>query len=114
MKASLVMQAEPWTITNKETGVVERTGFTLTYFDLESPHIGRKVGFEPLRISGSDEVVKPHLTTIPGRFHLHFRQRANRETGKAELQLRAMEYAAPFVEDVEAPAYDLRVGVNGQ
>src|SRR5581483_8941350 len=79
MKPSLVMQAEPWTITNKETGVVERTGFTLTYFDLESPHIGRKVGFEPLRISGSDEVVKPHLAAIPGWFHLHFRQRANRE-----------------------------------
>ncbi len=108
MKPSLVMQAEPWTITNKETGVVERTGFTLTYFDLESPHIGRKVGFEPLRISGSDEVVKPHLAAIPGWFHLHFRQRANRETGKAELQLTAMAYAAPFVEDVEAPAYSLR------
>ena len=113
MKPSLIMQAEPWTITNKETGVVERTGYTLTYFDMESPHIGRKVGFEPLRISGSEDVVKPHLGSIPGRFHLHFRQRANRETGKAELQLTAMAYAAPFDESLEAEPFELRAVNDG-
>lgn len=114
MKPSLVMEASPWAITNKDTGVVERTGFTITYFDMESPHIGRKVGFEPLRISGSDDVVKPHISAIPGRFHLHFRQRANRETGKAELQLTAMVYAAPFEEAGDGERYQLSVVNDGR
>jgi hypothetical protein len=109
MKPALVIEASPWTITNKETGAVERTGFTLTYIDGDSPHIGRKRGYEPLRISGSDDMVKPHIDGVPGFFHLQYRMRANRDTGKAELALAAMSYAGPlsWAGDDERLAHEL-------
>lgn len=93
MNPQLVMEAAPWTITNKETGEVEREGFTLTYFDLESPHVGKRRGFEPLRITATKELVEATMTRVPGFYYLHFRQRANRETGKVELALSAARYA---------------------
>lgn len=115
MSPSLIMQAEPWTIFKKEKDqdgnerfvekmdergnmqrIVERMGYTLTYFDPESKHIGQKVGYEPLRISGAAEVVTPALGAIPGWFHMHYRMRANRDSGKAELQLTGLDYAGSF------------------
>jgi hypothetical protein len=97
MSSCLVMQASPWAIKNKETAVVEREGFTITYFDLESPQLGTRVGFEPLKVTAAQDVLQPFLGRIPAFFDASFRQRANRETGKAELQLSGLAFVAPLL-----------------
>jgi hypothetical protein len=92
----LCFQAEPWRILNKDTGELEREGYTLTYVDLDSPHQGRKRGYEPLRVSGTPDVVMPVLAHVPGFLDARFRQRANRDTGKVELQLSHLAFVAPL------------------
>jgi len=119
MSAALIMQAEPYRIYKRASAdrgseyvlkdgerILERSGWTVTYFDAESQHVGQKIGYEPLRISCNEDVLVHHLGAIPGYFNLHFRQRANRETGKAELQLTGLDFAGEFVFGVgaEAPA----------
>jgi len=112
MTPSLVMQVEPYTITNKETGEIEREGATLTYFDLESPQIGKKRGYEPLRVSIGKEIVDGSLSSIPAYYNLTFRQRANRDTGKAEIQCTGMRYLSPWAPPDEAvSSYNTRTGV---
>lgn len=94
MKPSLVLEASPWEIADEKTGEVRR-GVSLFYVDLESPLVGRKQGFETLRISGSDHVVKDQLRAIPGWYRFGYRQRAGK-TGRVELTLSAVEYVGPL------------------
>lgn len=96
MTPALVMLAEPWAMKNKETGEIEREGATLTYFDLESPFTGNKRGYEPLRVSVSKEILEAEMGAVPAFYSLQFRQRANRETGKAELQCTGMRHIGPW------------------
>lgn len=97
MSTILCIQAEPWRILNKETGVLEREGYTITYCDLDSAHEGRKRGYEPLRVSASLDMVLPVVQEVPGFFEARFRQQANRDTGKVELRLSHLRPLAPLL-----------------
>lgn len=98
MKPSLVLEAAPWEIADEKTGELRR-GFSIFYVDFDSPLIGRKRGYETLRISGPDDVVGPALREVPGFYDLRFRQRAGRNGGRVELSLSSMA----FVSDLLVP-----------
>lgn len=102
MKPSLVLEAAPWEIADEKTGEVRR-GFSIFYVDFESPLVGRKRGYETLRISGPADVVEPALREVPGFYDLRFRQRAGRNGGKVELSLSAMRFVSEMLVPDETP-----------
>lgn len=95
MRPSLVLEASPWSLTDEKTGEV-RNGWSLFYVDFESPLVGRKRGFETLRISGPAELVGDALRAVPGFYHMAFRQRAGRNGGKVEIALASLRFVAPM------------------
>lgn len=92
MKPALVLRADSWQI-DAEEGKQPVRGQTLYYVDFESPLKGRRRGVELLRISGTEAAIGGELREVPGYYHLHLRQRANRTSGRVELTLAGLDYA---------------------
>lgn len=107
MSLALVTETQPWSFPDERTGEI-RNGYSLFYLDAESPLIGNRKGFERLKISGSVQVVEAELREVPGWYELGFRQRPNRETGRAELVLSTMRYVGPLEVPQNGPVSMLR------
>lgn len=92
MKPSLVIEATPWQLTDERTGEIKR-GISVRYVDFESPLVGRRHGFEPLKVSAPEDT---SFRELPGYYDLRFRQRANKD-GKVEVAITGARLVAPLV-----------------